>query len=467
MNRSLRVLLYALAMVSLPVAGSGAAPVATTKKPVRPPAAIAPAAADPQQEQAAQTAERDRLNARIAELKRQIAAGERSRSGATAALARAERALVDVTRRIDELASRQRTAREVLASIDRQRSGTEGEIASGQSDLDRATRQLYAQGDRDPVKTWLSGHDPNDARLTRAYLGYVVRADVDSLASLQSKAVDLQARRDRADDEDRLLLQQAETQKAAREALAADQAAQRQALADLSKKLAEQRNTAVALENDEKRLARVIEQLQRAQAQRLQREREQQAIAERARRDAARRAAEQQAATDARRNRTGVPGRTTPPATIAPEAPAVVDAVPDDAMGNGAFAQLRGHLRLPVRGSITGRYGAPRGNGGATWKGVFVQTESGAEVRAVAAGRVIFADELRGFGNLLIVDHGNQYLSIYANNDILLRHTGDAVRPGDVVSRAGNSSGDDRTGLYFELRFQGRPFDPMAWIGGR
>ena len=96
-----------------------------------------------------------------------------------------------------------------------------------------------------------------------------------------------------------------------------------------------------------------------------------------------------------------------------------------------------------------------------------MRTESGAEVRAVAAGRVIFSDELRGFGNLLIVDHGGQYLSIYANNETLLRHTGDSVKPGDVVSRAGNSSGDDQTGLYFELRFQGRPFDPMTWIGGR
>ncbi len=479
MNRSLRALLCALAMSSLPAAEGLAAPATrtkatATKKAVRPaaPAKPGPAAmpADPAQEQAQQTAERDRLNARIAELKQQIAAGERSRSGAAAALARAERALVDVTRRLDELAARQRTARELLASLDRQRTGTEGEIATQQTDIDRATRQLYAQGERDPLKTWLSGGDPTGARLTRAYLGYAIRADADALASLRSKAVVLQAQRQRADHEDRRLLQQAEAQKSAREALAADQAAQRQTLADLSKKIAEQRNTAVAMENDEKRLGRVIEQLQRAQAQRAQREREQQAAAERARREAARVAAlaAEQQATRSRRNRTGIPGTTEPPPKVVPEPPPVtVDAVPDDAVGSGAFAQLRGRLRLPVRGAITGRYGSPRGGGGATWKGVFVRTENGAEVRAVAAGRVIFSDELRGFGNLLIVDHGGQYLSIYANNETLLRHTGDAVKPGDVVSRAGNSSGDDQTGLYFELRFQGRPFDPMTWIGGR
>jgi septal ring factor EnvC (AmiA/AmiB activator) len=144
----------------------------------------------------------------------------------------------------------------------------------------------------------------------------------------------------------------------------------------------------------------------------------------------------------------------------------VVDALPDDTAGGGAFAQLRGQLRLPVRGTLVGRFGAPRGTGGATWKGVFVATDSGADVHAVAAGRVVFADDLRGFGNLVIVDHGDQYLSIYGNNAALLRRTGDAVKAGDVIARAGNSSGDEQTGLYFELRFRGRPFDPMNWTVG-
>ncbi len=90
-----------------------------------------------------------------------------------------------------------------------------------------------------------------------------------------------------------------------------------------------------------------------------------------------------------------------------------------------------------------------------------------ADVHAVAAGKVVFADDLRGFGKLVIVDHGDQYLSIYGNNDALLKRSGDTVRAGDVVARAGDSSGDGETGLYFELRFRGRPFDPMSWSGGR
>jgi murein hydrolase activator len=145
----------------------------------------------------------------------------------------------------------------------------------------------------------------------------------------------------------------------------------------------------------------------------------------------------------------------------------MVDNVADESSGGGAFVQLRGQLRLPARGALVGRYGAPRGTSGATWKGVFIQTEAGAEVHAVAAGKVVFADDLRGFGNLVIVDHGDQYLSIYGNNQSLSKRSGDAVRAGDVIARAGNSGADDQTGLYFELRHRGQPFDPMSWTGPR
>ena len=429
-----------------------AKPNPSTKKKAAPgPVDAAPAlTGDPQKDQARQAAERDRLTTRIAELKRQIAAGEKSRSGAAATLARAERALADVNRRLDLLAERQRAAQDLVATLDRQRAGTEGQITVGQSDLARTMTALYANRAQDPVKTYLSGGDPNAALLTDGYLEYATRARLADLDALRSRVADLQTRRQRADDDNRALALQADAQKSAREALASDQAAQRQALEKLSQKLAEQRNTASALEADEQRLGRVVEQLQKVI--------ERQAAEEKARRLAAKKLADQQ--EEARRRKGASPKpREAPPPRVEPE--------PDEAPGSGAFARLRGQLRLPVRGTVTGRFGSARGTSGATWKGLFVKAEAGADVRAVAAGKVIYADDLRGFGNLLIVDHGNQYLSIYANNDSLLRRAGDAVQAGDVISRAGNSSGDEQTGLYFELRFRGKPFDPMPWIGSR
>jgi septal ring factor EnvC (AmiA/AmiB activator) len=129
---------------------------------------------------------------------------------------------------------------------------------------------------------------------------------------------------------------------------------------------------------------------------------------------------------------------------------------------DGGFARQKGNLRLPVRGAVSGRFGSPR-EGGGVWRGLFIKAASGSEVRSIAGGRVVFADWMRGFGNLLIVDHGNAYLSIYGNNDSLLRQVGQAVKGGETIATVGNSGGNPESGLYFELRHQGQPIDPMKW----
>jgi septal ring factor EnvC (AmiA/AmiB activator) len=128
------------------------------------------------------------------------------------------------------------------------------------------------------------------------------------------------------------------------------------------------------------------------------------------------------------------------------------------------FATLRGKLRLPVRGELTGRFGAPRGAAGMEAKGVFIRAPEGQPVRAIAGGQVVYADWMRGFGNLLIVDHGESYLSIYANNESLLKELGDAVAPGEPIATTGSSGGNEETGLYFEMRHLGRAFDPLRWV---
>ncbi|MGH8740932.1 MAG: murein hydrolase activator EnvC family protein, partial [Burkholderiales bacterium] len=129
-----------------------------------------------------------------------------------------------------------------------------------------------------------------------------------------------------------------------------------------------------------------------------------------------------------------------------------------------AFSKLRGRLSLPVRGELTGRFGAPRGAAGTEAKGVFIRAPQGQPVRAVASGQVVYAEWMRGFGNLLILDHGEAYLSIYANNEALLKQVGDVVAPGETIATTGASGGNEETGLYFELRHLGRAFDPLRWV---
>ena len=129
----------------------------------------------------------------------------------------------------------------------------------------------------------------------------------------------------------------------------------------------------------------------------------------------------------------------------------------------GAFASLKGQMRSPVSGQVAAKFGSKRGQG-PSWKGVFIRAAEGADVRAVAGGRVVFAEWLRGFGNLIIVDHGGQYMSIYGNNQSLLKRAGDIVKSGDPIASAGNSGGNEESGLYFELRHQGTAFDPAGWV---
>jgi septal ring factor EnvC (AmiA/AmiB activator) len=117
-----------------------------------------------------------------------------------------------------------------------------------------------------------------------------------------------------------------------------------------------------------------------------------------------------------------------------------------------------------VAGELMNRFGAPREDGGVSWKGLFIRAAQGSAVKAIAAGQVVFAEWLRGFGNLIIVDHGEGYMSLYSNNESLYKQVGDRVQPGDAIAAVGNSGGQPDTGLYFEMRHQSRPVNPLLWM---
>lgn len=139
--------------------------------------------------------------------------------------------------------------------------------------------------------------------------------------------------------------------------------------------------------------------------------------------------------------------------------------LPDANLTNNVlFSALKGKLNLPVKGSIVNRFGSQRTNKQLTWKGLFIQSPNGSDVKAISEGKVVFADWLRGFGHLIILDHGNGYMSLYGNNATLQKKIGDTIRGGDTIATVGNSGGNSDSGLYFELRHKGKPFDPLMWI---
>jgi murein hydrolase activator len=130
------------------------------------------------------------------------------------------------------------------------------------------------------------------------------------------------------------------------------------------------------------------------------------------------------------------------------------------------FRSQKGRLTWPVEGRLLERFGNPRPGGGATWNGLLIGTAASAPVRAVHSGRVAFADWLRGYGLLLILDHGDGYLTLYGHNEALLKGVGDWVDASEPIARAGASGGASQNALYFELRQDGVAYDPRKWFAG-
>jgi septal ring factor EnvC (AmiA/AmiB activator) len=134
------------------------------------------------------------------------------------------------------------------------------------------------------------------------------------------------------------------------------------------------------------------------------------------------------------------------------------------APGDGRpFAQQKGQLPWPVKGRFLSRYGQNKEQGGLKWNGVLIGAPYGTPVRAISHGRVAFADWLQGFGFISIIDHGDGYMSLYGHNESLLKQPGDWVKAGEEIATTGDSGGQPVSGLYFEIRFNGKPINPKSW----
>ena len=128
------------------------------------------------------------------------------------------------------------------------------------------------------------------------------------------------------------------------------------------------------------------------------------------------------------------------------------------------FERIKGTLLWPVSGPLINNYGDSREEGQLTWNGVLIGAPSGTPVRAIHQGRVAYADWLPGLGLLVIVDHGDGYMSLYGHNETILKESGDWVAPGEAIAQAGDSGGQARQALYFEIRHEGLPMDPGLWL---
>ena len=279
-------------------------------------------------------------------------------------------------------------------------------LASGRASLGSQLRVAYRIGRHEPLQLLLNQRNPAAASRMYAWYGYFGRARATQIAAIARQVQQI-------DTLDSALATQ-------ELALAQLRSASQERLRQLESGLARRQSALASLQSEA-----------RSRAAGLARLRAQQGDLERLLRELARAAAPR--------------------------------AGPDDGSG---FGRLRGRLDWPVAGRVVASYGDTRASG-VDWDGMVVATEHAAPVRAVAAGRVIYADWLPGLGLLTIVDHGAGYLSLYGYNDQLRKSAGEAVAAGEVIAAAGDTGGRPQPQLYFEIRRAGKPIDPRPWFRQR
>jgi len=358
------------------------------------------------------------IRGRIEALKKQLTESEGSKAEAADALKDSERAVSETSRKLYQISGQRREVNTALSRLQARIRVVQGNIADEQVTLGRLLYQRYVGGQSDAIKLVLNGEDPNEITRQLHYLSYVSRARAELLSSLRENLANLEkltgeTRRKSSElhalqSEESLQMRRLEKEKAERQRV----------YVKVSDDIDKSRKQLSTLKRDEERLSQLIERL---------------------------------AKEAARKNKK--PGKRI-----------TNQALPNADTGSGPFRQLKGRLRLPVIGELMNRFGSQRQDSGLSWKGLFISAKPGREVKAVAGGRVVYADWLRGFGNLLILDHGDGYMSLYGNNESLFKQVGEEARAGDTIAATGNTGGNPDSGLYFELRFQGKPFDPIPWV---
>jgi septal ring factor EnvC (AmiA/AmiB activator) len=303
---------------------------------------------------------------------------------------------------LQELERQKRFSEKRKAELDAELATRQAELASESQMLETQVRSAYTSGSQERIKLLLNQHDPATLGRLLVYYRYLSELRGENIEAVTDMINDLTAlQRQAALEEDRLA------------GLARAQAAE---LAELSVAQESRQSLLVALKSRIREEGSAIERLA-AQEQDLSR--------------------------------------------LIVELTSILSDYP--ITSEQPFSDLKGKLTWPVAGRLTHDFGQPRA-GGLKWNGVVLAAPMGKEVRAIYHGRVVFADWLSGLGLLVIVDHGEGFMTLYGYNETTLKMAGDWVAPGDVIATVGDSGGQSEAGLYFEIRRGKRPLNPRGWI---
>jgi len=345
------------------------------------------------------------LAADIRAIQQKLDAQERKRGTLQQALREAELQISESDQRLAEIRRSQEALQQQLLNLNNQRT----QLLAAQSDrteiIERGIQQLWVLQQGGGLRVWLGDQDPQQVARHLAYLERIVEDQQVIIAGYQRALVAIENNRIAAADTQSQLDIQRKTLADTQRTLSAQQAARQRAIDDISATLQDDQQRLAERQRDQQRLNALLGELQNVAAR----------------------------------------SEVLPPENLQP------------------FTDARGTLSMPVDGTPANRFGERR-NAEIRWRGWLIAAEQGDAVRTIHAGRVIYSDWLRGQGLLIVVDHGDGWLSLYARNHSLLRGVGDWVNASDLIARAGASGGSEVSGLYFEIRRQGQPVDPADWI---
>lgn len=393
------------------------------------------------------------IQGELTSIKQDIEKKQERMNEATNDLKLSEKAISDSNRTLKELGEKKEQVENRLSDLAREAKIVGGHVKDAEELIGVISNAQFMNTRRHPWQSALEGGNPNDVARLTAVLGYMAIEEHRTVERLENRQKNIEAVRQKTAATRQELVRIERDEEKNRQKLQHEKTLRERAVGRLRQEITSQKERYEQLVKNEAQLSDLIANLDRriAADEKAEREREARRLAAEERAAKAAREAEKQSGKRvAARPSSGKddPRRTTSAPTI------------------GNFGSLKGRLTLPTRGQIAARFGQKRAGAASSlsWRGLLIRAPQGQNVVAAAPGTVVFSDWMRGFGNLLIVDHGSNYLSVYANNETLYKQVGSRVRQGETIASVGSSGGEDQPGLYFELRYKGKPFNPEGWL---
>lgn len=343
------------------------------------------------------------MRGRIETIRKAINNDVQRRDAVTVQLKDTELGIQSAQQKLNATRAERMATERKLRDLRAEQAATERLVDQEREALAGELKVAYLNGRDERLKLLLNQQDPEKLGRMLAYYGYFGQARADRINAIQDHVAHLDLLAERIAAEAKRL-DEIEVQRAAEvDRLAEARTRRSQTLSSLQSQIKSKGDQLARLERDAKTLERLVEQLRRA-----------------------------------------------------------MEDFP--VLAQQPFDRVKGKLPWPAKGKVLARFGQLRAGGPLRWQGLLIDTARGAQVRAPFHGRVVYADWLPGMGLLLVLDHGNGYMSLYGHNEQLFKSVGDRVAPGDVLAAAGDSGGNANSGLYMEIRKSGQPLDPLPWL---